>query len=244
MRKASSIAAGALHGFETGAGLALYDAPLRDGKRLGKARVIEGTAATSLAALDPDADIRFGTDVWVEVEEPAISFTFRVARPANSGGVDATRVNQLIDRAKDASSRRALAIELVGPDEPADLRLTLDGGRLWAVPEGQPLIKDFDRPGTSISLDLGLGDAAFAGGLRRILWSMARASNLVRIASAGRDGAERVADHRRCRHQPRGRPRPTRRTKSVRAPRRHNGRRTKSSRPRFRWRRVTATPSP
>ena len=102
-----------LHGFETGAGLALYDGPLRDAKRLGKARIAESTAATSLATIEPGADIRFGTDVWVEVEEPAVSFTFRVARPEIPAGAMAARVNQLIDRAKDGSGRRALAIELV-----------------------------------------------------------------------------------------------------------------------------------
>ena len=113
-----------------------------------------------------------------------MSFTFRVARPEIPAGVDAARVNQLIDRARDAGGRRALAIELVAPGEPADLRLTVEKGRLWAVPEGQPLLTDPQRPGMSISLDLGTGDGALAGALRRILWSMARATNLVRIASA------------------------------------------------------------
>ncbi len=179
------IAAGAVHGFETGAGLALFDGPLPDAKRLGKARVAEATAATSLATLEADADIRFGTDVWVEVEEPAVSFTFRVARPQIPDGADSARINQIIDKAREGAGRRALAIEVVASDEPADLQLLIAQGRLWVLPDGQPLMTDAQRPGTSISLDLAASDVALANVLRRILWSSARASNLVRIASAG-----------------------------------------------------------
>ena len=183
--KGVAIAAGSLHGFDVGAGVALYDGPARDAKRLAKARITEGTPATSLAATEPGSEIRFGTDVWVEVEEPVVSFTFRVARPQIPDGIDGARIAQLIDKAKDGAGRRALAIELVAPGEPADLQLAIAQGRLWALPDGQPLITDAERPGTSISLDLASGDGALAGALRRILWSSARASNLVRIASAG-----------------------------------------------------------
>lgn len=191
--KGVSIAAGAVQGFEVGAGLALFDGPLRDSKQLGKARIVEGTAATSLATIEADAIVRFGTAAWAEVEEPAVSFTFRVARPEISDGAEGGRINQLIDKAKDGNGRRALAIELVAPGEPADLRLTVDQGRLWVVPDGQPLITDMNRPGTTISLDLTQSDGALAGALRRILWSMARASNLVRIASAGGEGGETLS---------------------------------------------------
>ena len=183
--KGVTIAAGAVHGFETGAGVVLFDGPLPDAKRIGKARIAEATAATSLGTLEPGADIRFGTDVWVEVEEPAVSFTFRVARPQMPDGVDSARVNQIIDNARDGAGRRALAIELVAPDEPADLQLSIAQGRLWVLPDGQPLVTDVQRPGASISLDLAASDGALANALRRILWSSARASNLVRIASAG-----------------------------------------------------------
>src|SRR6185369_11481763 len=137
----------------------------------------EGTAATSLAKFEGDADIRFGAEVWVEVVEPAVSFTFRVARPETPDGTDGAAINQAIDKARDGSGRRALAIELVAPGEPADLRLTIEQGRLWAIPDGQTLVTDTSRPGTSISLDLKQSDNALAGALRRILWSMARGSN-------------------------------------------------------------------
>ena len=186
--KGVAVSAGAVHGFEAGAGLALFDGPLPDAKRLGKARIVEATAATSLATLEPGADIRFGTDVWVEVEEPAVSFTFRVARPQIPDGVDGARINQIIDKAREGAGRRALAIDVVAPDEPADLQLSVAQGRLWALPDGQPLVADAQRPGTSISLDLAASDGALVNTLRRILWSSARASNLVRIASAGGEG--------------------------------------------------------
>lgn len=181
--KGVAIAAGGLHGFEVGAGLAVYADPL-GGKPLGKARISEGTAATSLAKIEGDADIRFGTDVWVEIDEPAVSFTFRVARPDIAAG-DSARLTQIIDKAKDGAGRRALAIELVASGELADLRLMVAQERLWAIPDGQPWITDASEPGASISLELKQSDNALAGALRRILWSMARASNLVRIASAG-----------------------------------------------------------
>lgn len=181
--KGAAISAGSLHGFEVGAAVAIYGGPL-GGKRLAKGRIAESAAATSLAKIDGDADIRFGTEVWAEIEEPAVSFTYRVARPQVPAGIDAGRIDQIIDKAKEGAGRRALAIELVAPGEPADLQLTIDLGRLWAVPDGQPLITDASVPGTSISLDLAQSDNALAGALRRVLWSMARASNLVRIASA------------------------------------------------------------
>jgi Caspase domain len=190
--KGIAIAAGGLHGFEVGAGVAIYDAPL-GGKRIGKARIVEGAAATSIAQIEGATDLSFGSDVWVEVDEPAVSFTFRVARPDIAGG-DVVRLNQIIDKAKDSGGRRALAIELVAPSEPADLRLITEQDRLWAVPDGQPLVTDAARPGTSISLDLKQSDNALAGTLRRVLWSMARASNLVRIASgAGERGEPAVS---------------------------------------------------
>lgn len=184
--KGVAIAAGGLHGFEVGAGIAVYAEPL-GGKPLGKARIADGTAAASLARIEGDADIRFGTDVWVEIEEPAVSFTFRVARPDAPGG-DGARLTQIIEKAKDGAGRRALAIELVAPGEPADLRLMVEQERLWAVPDGQPFVTDPSVPGASISLELKQSDNALAGALRRILWSMARASNLVRIASTGEGG--------------------------------------------------------
>ncbi len=55
------------------------------------------------------------------------------------------------------------------------------------MPEGQQLVADASTPRTSISLELSMSDGAFAGALRRILWSMARSANLVRLASAGGD---------------------------------------------------------
>ncbi len=190
--KGVAVAAGTLHGFEVGAVLALHDGPLLHAKRLGRARVVESTAATSLAVVEPGGPpVIFGTDVLVEVEEPAVSFAYRVARPENFEGVDRARIDQLIDKAKQGSTgRRTLALELVAASEAADLRLMIAQGRLWAVPEGQPLVTDAKRPGTSISVDLALADAAFAGALRRILWSMARATNLVRMASASPDASE------------------------------------------------------
>lgn len=181
--KGAAISAGNLHGFETGAAVALYDAPL-GGNRLAKGRIANSTAATSLAKIDGDADIRFGTEVWAEVEESAVSFTYRVARPQIPDGIDGARVASIIDKAREGGGRRALAIELVAPGDAADLQLSIDQGRLWAVPDGQPRITDANRPGTSISLELNQSDNGLAGALRRVLWSMARASNLVRIASA------------------------------------------------------------
>ncbi len=183
-----AIASGSLHGYEAGAGISLYDGPVRDARALGKARITEATAGSSIATLEGTAAISTGAEIWVEVTEPAVSFTYRVARAAAISGLDTARMEKLIEAAKSGAGRRSLAVDFVGADAAADLRLTAEQGRLWFVPDGQPLITDANRPGTSISLDLGAQDAALASGLRRVVWSMARAANLVRIASASAEG--------------------------------------------------------
>jgi hypothetical protein len=179
-----SIAAGTLHGFEVGAGIGLYDGPVRDAKKIGKARIEEATAGSSVAAFDDKVDLEPGKELFAEVEEPSVSFTFRVARPLIPAGVDAARIDDVINDAKSSGGRRSLAVEFVGPEESADLRLTIERGRLWLVPDGQTLITDAARPGTSLSVDLNLQDGPLASALRRMVWGMARVANLVRIASA------------------------------------------------------------
>jgi Caspase domain len=185
------IAGGSLHGFEVDAGLALYEGPLREARRLGTAHVTEATPATSLAAVDRDSSaVRFDAQVWVEIETPAVSFAFRVARPGIPVGVEGARIDRVIDAAiSSGPGRQGIAVELVGVGDPADLRLTIQKDRIWVVPEGQPLATELDQPGASISLDLSREDAALASLLRRTIWSMARAANLIRLASASVDSA-------------------------------------------------------
>jgi len=185
-----SIGAGTLHGFEPDAVVAVFQGPLPDAGKLGIARVADATAATSTASFGAPASLKSGAEVFVEVEEPAVSFAVRIARPELPAGADADRVASLMDQATASAGpgRPKLAAELVAASEPADVRLSVEQGRIWAVFDGQALQTDLARPGASISVDLALRDDAVAGNLRRVLWGMARAVNLLRLAAVSPDG--------------------------------------------------------
>lgn len=182
------IEAGALQGFDPGAGIGLYDGPLADARRLAGAELTASGPGESRAALPPAAG---GGEVWVEMESPAVAFRFRVA------GVDDPAAAASIARAlgppEGAAGAPALGIELVGAGEPADLHLHLAGDRLWLVPDGRPLVRDAQTYGRSFSLPWPAATPPVAQ-LRNAVWAYARAANLVRIASAAELGAGGAGD--------------------------------------------------
>lgn len=182
------IEAGALQGFDLGAGIGLYDGPLADARRRAGAELTASAAGESRAGLPQAAG---SGELWVEMERPAVVFRFRVA------GVDEPAAAEAVARALGPPDGRsgapALGIELVAAGEPADLRLHLADDRLWLVPDGRPLVRDAGAYGRSFSLPWPAAAPPVAQ-LRNAVWAYARAANLVRIASAAELGGGGAGD--------------------------------------------------
>ncbi|MFS8038935.1 caspase family protein [Xanthobacter sp. AM11] len=177
------IEAGALQGFDEGAEIALFDGPLADAQPLGTVLMPGTTAGESrvpLADLPPGAAAGSVKSLWAQMERPGVVFRFRVANVA------LPEAAQAIARALEpGEGMPAIGIELVAPDQPADLNLHLVDGRLWMVPEGGRLVRDPQAYGRSFSLPADTGPAP----LRNAVWAFARAANLVRLASVADMGA-------------------------------------------------------
>jgi hypothetical protein len=164
------VEAGALHGFEPGARVALFDAPVADAKSLGAATLSEAGPASSRAAFAGAA----AGPLWAEVETPAAHFRLRVAA--------APEAREFVTAAADGAP-----VDVV--DGAADMQASLVAGRLWLTRDGAPPVTDpaaYDRS-PSVAIE-GRGRDVVEADLRRMLWRFARAANLVRLAAAAEAG--------------------------------------------------------
>ena len=160
---ALTLDAGMLHGFETGARVALFDAPVAAARKLGVVTLDEASAATSRAGFASAAG-----QVWAELEAPAVAFRLRIAAAASA-------------RALVAAAAEGLPIDLV--EGPADLVATLADGRVWLTRDGPAPVGGAGPRARSPSAPAqGAPDARAE--LRALLWRFARAANLVRLAAA------------------------------------------------------------
>lgn len=169
---ALALDAGLLHGFETGARVALFDAPAADARKLGVVVLDEASAATSRAA---SASVASG-QVWAEMEAPAVAFRLRLAASAPA-------------RALVAAAAEGLPVDLV--EGAADFAATLADGRIWLTRDAAVPVTSaaaLDRSPSAPAADTPEARAE----TRALLWRLARAANLVRLAaaSAAPDGGE------------------------------------------------------
>lgn len=176
------IEAGALQGFDEGAEIALFDGPLADARPLGRVRLSGAGAGESRVPLAelPAGAAGAGGGPWAQMERPGVAFRFRVAN------VVASETAQAVARALEPKEGApVMGVDLVAPEQPADLNLHLVDGRLWLVPEGGRLVQDPQAYGRSFSVPAG----AELDQLRNAVWAFARAANLVRLASVADMGA-------------------------------------------------------
>ena len=166
------VEAGALHGFEPGARVALFDAPAGDAKPLGVAVLSEAGAAASRTAFSGEA---WG-GLWAEVETPAAHFRLRVAAAPG---------------AREVIAEAAQGAPVDPVEDAADLQASLAAGRVWLTRDGAAAVTEptaYDRS-HSVALE-GRDRAAVVAELRRMLWRFARAANLTRLAAAAEAGGE------------------------------------------------------
>jgi hypothetical protein len=188
---APKIEGGIVDGVSVGSVYAVSRADSKDGKVEGHVRVTDVTIADAtvepvehdgLAAPDL-AKIGKARLLVATLVEPAVGFTFAVAKPDPASAKDKAGQNVLV--AIDALSGEAegsIAFTFVEPGETADLALSMSGGRLWLSPEGEPPVTEGRDRTPSVPLSAFADPAKAAGRVKLVISSMAKAKNLIRIA--------------------------------------------------------------
>ena len=197
------IEGGVLDGIAEGAIYALSRADDADAKVQGFVRVTEvRTAASTVEPIARDGvgipDIaRLGTArlIVATLVEPAVAFTFSVAKPDPESITDKAGGNVVaaIEAMTSAPGDSGIAFEFVESGTPADLGLFISNGRLWLSPGGDPPVTDGRDRTPSVPLSAFADPAKSAGRVTRVLTSLAKARNLVRIADTIDDKAVRDA---------------------------------------------------
>lgn len=208
-----SLAAGALHGLEKGAVLALLPGPLaEDSEALGYVRVRTDDPLTAQATparyggLEPPTLAALAPGVVARVVESPLAFELRVELPST----DATRFADAVAYARgeieEAATDEKLPanVRLVAPGENADLRLVVaseaelypgaggaDTPRLWFLPPGGQLPADPRFKPHSIGLDGGMS-AEQHEQMRENLVAVFRATSLAQLSDLSQLDRERI----------------------------------------------------
>jgi hypothetical protein len=183
------LAGGILHGFDLGSEVALY-VPGDTTAPVAHARISEATAVTSTATelvwvngASAKVDGAFAVVVSAEVA----SFRFRVAPPPEADFADAaerrtleTTLHQLF-----TGDSETLGIELAAPGDPdADLLLRVKDHRVWVLRPDRPWVETANAYQETPSLALQDDAGALQPSFRDVVWRLARAARLLRVASA------------------------------------------------------------
>jgi hypothetical protein len=193
-----TLAAGAVDGFAPGTLVALAAAD-EPGKPLGHARV--ETVETARAALKPATvagketalkDLPDDSALIATVVEKGVELAFRVARPPEAAAADSGE--QAVRAALAAmAGAQGGPVELVAAGQPADMSLRIQEGRLWFVGEDGRFETKGRAQTISLPLDsFGADETTARPALERALGGLAKARNLIRVATAMPAGA--VAD--------------------------------------------------
>lgn len=199
---AATIDGGVVDGVAEGSVYAVARADDKDGKVEGYVRVVDaGTANSTVAPIERDGvaapDLAKLTKARVMVAtlvEPAVAFSFTVARPNPASATDkaGSNVLQAIELLS-GPTRESIAFEFVAPGSPADLGLSISGGRLWLSPGDEPPVTDGRDRTPSVPLSAFADPEKAADRVKAVLSSLAKARNLIRIADTIDDEAVRGA---------------------------------------------------
>lgn len=177
------IPAGSLHGFVVGSVVEVLDGDGPEAQVIGAIEITAATATTSSATwrLKQPPPKR----PWVRLLASGVAFTYKVALPpaGDLGETEPAKVSALVGEALKAGTPEAIAVETVAASAgDSDLTLRVAQGRLWLVRTGENWVRDPRSFGAALSV--ALDDPKAAEWLRDAVWRLARASNLVRLASA------------------------------------------------------------
>lgn len=174
------IDAGSLHGFDADSTITLFDGPLDDAKRIGAARIQTADAARATAEID--GALAKAASLWASVEAPAVALRYRVGAVAQNES-ERARLRALLSLAL-SKDQLGQAIDIVDTGE-RDIDLRLSGGSLWLTPDNRAFQTDPTSHERSLAIRVDdRSDETIAAELRKTLFALARAANLVRIASA------------------------------------------------------------
>ena len=188
-----TLPVGSLNGYDAGAVISLY-APGKPDKSIGTAEVTGATAITSTAGnlvwSEGATPITRGT-VSTVVTEPAVNFRFVVSPPPPEDfaaeadrGLLAASLEQSF-----AQGAETIGIEMGQPGNPdADVLLRVKDGRVWILRPDKPWVPTPGAYDETPSLALSEDPKALGRDLKSAIWSLARASKLLRVAAALGDG--------------------------------------------------------
>ena len=180
---------GALQGYDVGATLALF-APGKLDKPVAHAEVTEATAVTATAenvSWQEDATSFDRGTLAAVVDTPAINFRFVVSPPPDSDFADEAAKGfvgtALAESFKDGAE--SIGIELGEPGNPdADVLLRVKDNRLWVLRPDKPWVTTAGAYDETPNLPLSGDQAKLAASVKTAVWSLARATKLVRVTSA------------------------------------------------------------
>lgn len=184
------IMAGAMDGITAGTivSLAAPDAPE---KPLGFAVIEQPRLSKSplrLVAREgveaKEDDFRKGMPLTARIVEKGVALSFTVALlHATSTAAATTPAEQAARRAVgEIAGAENIAVRVVAADQPADLYLAVENGRLWFIPPGEALQREGRNRAASIALPDNAGQSR--GTIEKALQRYAKVRNLTRIAAA------------------------------------------------------------
>ncbi len=198
-----AIEGGVVDGIAVGAVYALARADDKKGEIQGYARVTDvGTAASTIEAVARDGveapDIaKLGRSrlIVATLVEPAVAFTFTVAKPDPATATDrgARNILEVLDKLVDGPGDTGIAFDLVDAGTEADLGLFVSDGRLWLAPGGDPPVTEGRDRTPSVPLSAFADPSKAEPRVKQVLTSLAKARNLIRIADTIDDKAVREA---------------------------------------------------
>ncbi|HEY4863639.1 MAG TPA: hypothetical protein VIH65_05945, partial [Xanthobacteraceae bacterium] len=183
-----TVPAGTLHGLAANTVLRLSAVP--DGPEWAKATITKAEAIRSVADIGKPIPGERPATLWASVLTPSVSFQLSVAEPPASDLADPA-ARQFIEKLKEAS--KSGAIEWVAAQAPAQLRLRIDGGRIWLVgADGEWVRKDRQKEKPELraypeSFSAAIEPVEAARSVEKftdLLYKKARAANLVRVAQS------------------------------------------------------------
>ncbi len=160
-----------------------------------------GTAASGIEAIEHDgvaapdlAKLARGRLLVATLVEPAVAFTFTVARPDPASPSDAAGRNVLIAIDEIAAqSGETIDFNFIAPGAAADIGLFMSGGRLWLSPGGDPPTTEGRDRSPSVPLSAFSDPTKATGRVSQVLTRLAKAQNLIRISDTIDDKAVREA---------------------------------------------------
>ncbi len=146
----------------------------RDLARMVFAAIAAEEGATPLPLFDGALDTPLPGGTAVRPEPLPARFITRIA-VSDGGGIAARVIDKALTLLPGGFER--------APPSEADIVLSVEGGQLYLLPRGAPLVTTRDSYGASPVIDLALPVGEAADALADRLWRFGRAGNLVRLAA-------------------------------------------------------------